>query len=168
MKLPFGNFLGGLASRRDEVKRRCRMQLRAIRGTGAAGAVGAGVDRLEPAVGPGRHYDRIVALGTADELELFVQQGRDQARRGRVVAADAYGAGAVAARLALGRARHHVVVHLEQGAPVDRLGHGALAGRQVQPQPFRTGLRFDGGGADRCLAQEFPVFVGGWAARVGG
>ena len=42
-----------------------------------------------------------------------------------------------------------------------QLGHGALAGRQVQPQPFRTGLRFDGGGADRCLAQVFPVFAGG-------
>ena len=32
----------------------------------------------------------------------------------------------------------------------------------------RGGLRFDGGGADRCLAQVFPVFAGGWAARVGG
>ena len=42
------------------------------------------------------------------------------------------------------------------------------AGRQVQPQPFRAGLRFDGGGADRCLAQVFPVFAGGWAARAGG
>ena len=112
-------------------------------------------------MGPGRRYDRIVALGTADELEQFVQQGRDQGRRGRVVAADAYGAGAVAARLGLGLALHRPLVHPEQGAPVDRLGHGALAGRQVQQQPFRTGLRFDGGGADRFLAQEFPVFAGG-------
>ena len=32
----------------------------------------------------------------------------------------------------------------------------------------RAGLRFYGGGADRCLAQVFPVFAGGWAARVGG
>ena len=85
-----------------------------------------------------------------------------------MVAADAYGAGAVAARLGLGLARHHVVVHPEQGTPVDRLGHGALEGRQVQPQPLGAGLRFDGGGADRCLAQVFPVFAGGWAARVGG
>ena len=139
-----------------------------IRGTGAAGADGAGVDRLEPAVGPGRHYDRIVALGTADELELFVQQGRDQGRGRRVVAADACGAGAVAARLGLGLALHRPLVHPEQGAPVDRLGHGTLAGRQVQPQLFGAGLRFDGGGADRCLAQVFPAFGGGWAARVGG
>ena len=42
------------------------------------------------------------------------------------------------------------------------------AGRQVQPQLFGAGLRFDGGGADRCLAQVFPVFAGGWAARAGG
>ena len=100
-------------------------------------------------------------MGTADELELFVQQGRDQGRR--VVAADAYGAGAVAARLGLGLALalHRPLEHPEQGAPVDRLGHGALAGRQVKQQPFRTGLRFDGGGADRCLAQVFPVFAGG-------
>ena len=135
-----------------------------IRGTGAAGADGAGVDRLEPAVGPGRHYDRIVALGTADELEQFVQQGRDQGRRGRVVAADAYGAGAVSGPDGPGAGPVSCpLVHLEQGAPVDRLGHGALAGRQVQPQPqpFGAGLRFDGGGADRCLAQVFPVFAGG-------
>ena len=112
-------------------------------------------------MGPGRHYDRIVALGTADELELFVQQGRDQGRGRRVVAADACGAGAVAARLGLGLALHRPLVHPEQGAPVDRLGHDALEGRQVQQQPFRTGLRFDGGGADRCLAQVFPVFAGG-------
>ena len=78
-----------------------------------------------------------------------------------MVAADAYGAGAVAARLGLGLALHRPLVHPEQGTPVDRLGHGALEGRQVQPQPFRMGLRFDGGGADRFLAQVFPVFAGG-------
>ena len=92
-----------------------------------------GVGRLDLDMGPCGDQRPVVAWGTAQQAKKVIHQGLHQGPGWRVVAATAYRAGAVAVLLRLGLARHHVVVPLEQGASVDRLGHGALEGL---PQPW--------------------------------